>query len=349
MSLLDETSMHRLGEAFVYRMIPIIIVSTLYGTYIAILCAATNALAQRGLKNQANMTILLSLWFLFLISTALWGLEIAQLIGLNQILVAPNGLSPDSLFNRFYDLVARETKITGVLFECQMIVGDILVIWRASAIWHDRRVVIFLPLFWWALMTINMIVQASFCQSGVATTNYGELCKVTNILAPTLSIMVNVSVMLLTIVKAWLLRDLLALNLYKKKEDSKILSLFVLLIESGTIYVVMLVADLLITSFVTGGNETVQRMISCISGYATVQFVGIYPTLMIVMLRRSVWNNSESTATIGSRSSRATDPFSVTLSGVRFASQPDAEKSVGLALRSYNDSSAMSRASGEFE
>ena len=53
-------------------------------------------------------------------STALWSLELAQLLGLNQVLLAPNGLSADGLFNRFYDLVARETKITGVLFECQV-------------------------------------------------------------------------------------------------------------------------------------------------------------------------------------------------------------------------------------
>ena len=33
-----------------------------------------------------------------------------------------------------------------------MIIGDIIVIWRASAIWHDRRVVTLLPLSWWALM-----------------------------------------------------------------------------------------------------------------------------------------------------------------------------------------------------
>lgn len=77
------------------------------------------------------------------------------------------------------------------------------------------------------------------------------------------------------------------------------------------------------TSLVTGGNESVGRMIDCISGYATVQFVvrlqirlyilslkpfqGIYPTLMIVVLRESVWNASDD----GS--------YSLTVSSVNFA------------------------------
>lgn len=72
------------------------------------------------MKAHANLIILFALWLLFFISTALWGLELAQLLGLNQILLLPDGLSADPLFNRFYDLIARETKITGVLFECQV-------------------------------------------------------------------------------------------------------------------------------------------------------------------------------------------------------------------------------------
>lgn len=34
----------------------------------------------------------------------------------------------------------------------KMIIGDILVIWRASAVCFDRRVLIMIPLFWWLLL-----------------------------------------------------------------------------------------------------------------------------------------------------------------------------------------------------
>ena len=108
--------------------------------------------SERGLKSRANLYVLLAIWVLFLFTSTLWSLELAQLVGLDNILLSPDGLSPDSLFNRFYDLVAHETKATGVLFQSQMILGDILVIWRACAIWHDRRIVVLAPLFWWALM-----------------------------------------------------------------------------------------------------------------------------------------------------------------------------------------------------
>ena len=101
---------------------------------------------------RANVLVLLFIWVLFLFTGTLWSLELAQLIGLDDILLSPDGLSPDSLFNRFYDLIAHETKATGVLFQSQMILGDILVIWRACAIWHDRRIVVLAPLSWWALM-----------------------------------------------------------------------------------------------------------------------------------------------------------------------------------------------------
>lgn len=103
-----------------------------------------------------------------------------------------------------------------------MIIGDVLVIWRASAIWFDRKVVVLLPLFWWGLMIgtwthqvsadnltltsgrlVNMFIQASLCQSGVSTTDYTKLCKVTNVSAPVLSIMTNLSVMVIILWKGW--------------------------------------------------------------------------------------------------------------------------------------------------
>lgn len=67
---------------------------------------------------------------------------------------------------------------------------------------------------------------------------------------------------------------------------------------------------------VTGGNESVARMVDCISGYVTVQLVvriytltqptltqtfvvaqGMYPTLMLVVLRESIWNASDDSNT----------------------------------------------------
>lgn len=102
-----------------------------------------------------------------------------------------------------------------------MIVGDILVMWRASAIWFDRKVVMLLPLFWWGLLVgicaspslspggpylvclVDTIVQGAFCQSGVSSTDYTRLCKVTNVSGPILSILTNLSVMVLVAWKIW--------------------------------------------------------------------------------------------------------------------------------------------------
>ncbi|KAF8156483.1 hypothetical protein K438DRAFT_1942796, partial [Mycena galopus ATCC 62051] len=291
---LDDAGMHRAGLAFVYRIIPVLVATVLYGIYISLLAQATRGLWQRGFKNRSGLIILSVLYMVFLLSSVLWALEIAQLFGLVDLLLYPNDLSTDNKFALFYALVARETSITGVLFECQMIMGDVLVIWRLLAIWHDRKTVVLLPLLFWSGMIINMIVHASLCRSGVNNINYTGLCKGTDVAAPVLSIVTNVSVMSLTIWKAWIFRDEVMRLLHAKKKN-RVFSVFVLLIESGTLYVIMLITDLLVTSLVVGGPESVGRMIDCISGYSTVQFVGIYPTLMIVVLRESIWNQSDDT------------------------------------------------------
>lgn len=83
---------------------------------------------QGRLRNRANAFILLILYSIFFVSTALWALELAQLVGLDEILLSSNGLNTDGLFDRFYTLVARETKITGVLFECQVCYFGLLLV-----------------------------------------------------------------------------------------------------------------------------------------------------------------------------------------------------------------------------
>lgn len=91
--------------------------------------------SQRGLTNKSTLAILIILYLLFFFSSALWALEVAQLIGLDGILLHPNDLSTDAKFNIFYDLIARETKITGVLFECQVRLA-----------WHSSDI-----LWWWLI------------------------------------------------------------------------------------------------------------------------------------------------------------------------------------------------------
>ena len=72
------------------------------------------------MRTPSNALILIVLYTVFCLSTALWALEVAQLAGLLDMLLSPNHGPADALFNRFYDLIAGETRVTGVLFETQV-------------------------------------------------------------------------------------------------------------------------------------------------------------------------------------------------------------------------------------
>ena len=74
----------------------------------------------KGLRNPFNALILAVLYVVFCLSSALWALEVAQLIGLVDLLLSPDGLPTDALFNRFYDLIASETRVTSILFQAQV-------------------------------------------------------------------------------------------------------------------------------------------------------------------------------------------------------------------------------------
>ena len=92
---LDELSMHRLGLAFVYRLVPVIIVSILYGksislyflhsrvyfailgVYIAVLCSATSALMYAPNLTYTNSTYW-STYLILLSATEGWELQEAS-------------------------------------------------------------------------------------------------------------------------------------------------------------------------------------------------------------------------------------------------------------------------------
>ena len=155
---LDEAGMHRAGLGFLYRIIPVLVATILYGQtssdgsmlkltivsprhlyrdpvhcYSRTMASTTPPLPRssvsltciysyrhKGLKNPYNALILAVLYVVFCLSSALWALEVAQLIGLVDLLLYPDGLSTDALFNRFYDLIASETRVTGILFQTQV-------------------------------------------------------------------------------------------------------------------------------------------------------------------------------------------------------------------------------------
>ncbi|KAJ7926809.1 hypothetical protein B0H13DRAFT_1599250 [Mycena leptocephala] len=310
---LDDAGMHRTGLAFSDRIVHVLIVGLSPHSLCAFHLLLSNGFnkinRQRGFENRSGVVLVFILHAVFLLSSALWALEIAQRFGLVNVLHRPNELSTDDKFARFYALVPRKTSITGVMFECQVRLaipfkvqcsyGDVSVIPRLLATWHERRIVFLLPLLSWSGSIVNMIVHASLCRSGVNNINYIAFCRGTDVAAPVLSIVANVSVMSLTIWKAWFVTSVV--RSLRSRKKNKIFSVSVLLIESGTLYVIMLTIDLLVTSLVTGGPESAGRMIDCISGYSAVRFVvrshcltvlaliqayfvqGMYPTLIIVV------------------------------------------------------------------
>lgn len=112
---------------------PWVVVSTLSLYHKSPSSVITLDASQRGLRSRVNMTILFILHALFCLTSALWALEVAQLIGLDQLLLNPKDSSTDEKFNVFYALIARETKITSVLFKSQVSLCDGVLLYGTHA------------------------------------------------------------------------------------------------------------------------------------------------------------------------------------------------------------------------
>lgn len=116
---LDDGGIRRAGLAYSYRTIPVLIATLLFGFYIIILFLATKGLIERG--RRANFLTLFILYVVFAFTSTLWALQITQLFGIRDYILTNNdNLSTNQVFANYYDFIARQTKLTAVLFQCQV-------------------------------------------------------------------------------------------------------------------------------------------------------------------------------------------------------------------------------------
>ncbi|KAJ7833583.1 hypothetical protein B0H14DRAFT_1164287 [Mycena olivaceomarginata] len=108
---LDDAGMRRAGLAFVYRIVPVL-VSHRSLRHPRIMATRF----QKSLQPHHPLCVVHGIPSL----KCPVGTRDRTTLGLVDLLLYPNDLSTDNKFARLYAMIARETSITGVLFECQV-------------------------------------------------------------------------------------------------------------------------------------------------------------------------------------------------------------------------------------
>ncbi|KAL0574079.1 hypothetical protein V5O48_006695 [Marasmius crinis-equi] len=185
--------------------------------------------------------------------------------------------------------IANPLKAAGI----QAALGDSIVFWRVWVLCAGDKKLVLAPF----LLLIGTIACSfgflgCFAQHNWPLVN-PPTCDALIISAYSLSTATNLSVTIVIGYKLWFYRKHIGAYLGKCRQQARVERTLVLLLESGFIYSVIWVVQFIMMRMPSPpslAGELVQYGLKA----ATLQLVGIYPTLLIVLIyfQRSMWDSS---------------------------------------------------------
>ncbi|PIL36019.1 hypothetical protein GSI_01679 [Ganoderma sinense ZZ0214-1] len=289
--------------------------SVLFGILTALVLVAVYFLLRNGLR-QTSVRVLLPSTLLLYTSTVLWIVAKGWYIGSVGKLVsaAQSGMFSDAFTSANVDVlssqVSKHSTIMTMTLGLNVILGDSIVWWRACAVWRSRFVCY--------LGVVLVSLTLGFGIAAIVLGDHNCPCRTCPCLFPdylfrpgaiaeisaVLSLGTNVLATILIGVKAWQHRSMLRGHSGSRRK-ARVAKAFCLLLESGTMYSILLILLVLYELGPARPNvpfQPSQNALLRAEAYYTfgcfVPIVAIYPMLIIVLvaLNRSPIENGLTTA-----------------------------------------------------
>ncbi|KAL0566803.1 hypothetical protein V5O48_015199 [Marasmius crinis-equi] len=266
-----------------------------YGIYLVLVCFTIVILCRNGGNSRAKIVLLLAVLSMFAIST--FFVFAYACIFLEEIhMVFISGVT-EPVANKIIAYRMRFTVLSlmqEVMFLIEVVIGDFVVVWRAWVLWSENRKI---PLPSVLLLLCSAVSMLSFLGCFI---HYDwplivpPTCTALNVSTYVLSMATNVAGTAAIGYKAWVHRCFLK-KYHFAAGNHRVLKALVLLMESGMVYTLLWVLQLI--NFVPSvGDSYPGQLTQEVFTSISVQLVAIYPTMVIILvyLQRSMWDPSGS-------------------------------------------------------
>ncbi|KAL0573554.1 hypothetical protein V5O48_008401 [Marasmius crinis-equi] len=283
------------GELLAGDLVTLTCESGLWAIYLVLFIWALRLQLPRTVRNPsvASVSVLAVTVFLFASSTALWGLQVVDMMAaIKQSLLVSSDVSLHERAENFNQQEFLTGVTEEVLFMANMIVGDSVVIWRAWVICKNTRlqklvwipITIILVSLAFAIIAMNCLAGNGFVISssiaiGSRTCQWGEP------IAWALSLCTNLSSTTLIAIRAWQHRHFLRANSANVLRNSGGHRILIILVESGFAYCLFWLTQLQLFfpsvqryDFITFFHDALNAVGDQISG--------IYPTIIIILVNK---------------------------------------------------------------
>ncbi|KAJ8090472.1 hypothetical protein PM082_019070 [Marasmius tenuissimus] len=292
----DFTLISIIGSNLFSNGVGLLVTTIPYGIYVVLFFFAVIILCRDGVKPQPKIALLLAVFSMFAIST-FFVATYAHIFLETIRIVLVNGVT-EPVANKIISYQDRFTflsLIQEVLFFVEVLIGDFVVVWRAWALWSENRKIVLIPI---ALLLGSAASAASFFGCFVHYNwplDMPPTCNALNISTYVLSMATNVASTTAIGYKVWVQRSAFKRYFATSRHGLGMEKILVLLMESGMVYTTLWILQL-ITCIPSIGNTYSGQLVQQVFNSISVQIVGIYPTLTIVLvfLHRSLWDASGS-------------------------------------------------------
>ncbi|KAF9021381.1 hypothetical protein BDZ89DRAFT_1071462 [Hymenopellis radicata] len=291
-----------LGEYLLKELVGVAVESFFWGAYALLFAYALRSQLGRRARNYLMIGVLC---FLFASSTALWAMDFAMTYVRLKIGTTRMGMD-------MYDRIIEGNKAIEplglpmeALFLVNMLVGDSVVIWRAWVLWTGvslrKRIIAFMAPA--VILTISLIFaiialvclgESSFSAASSSPLSDSRTCLWAEPISWALSLLTNVVTTALVGVMAWEHRRLLMIAPGQLHSKSKVNKIMVLLVESGFIYCLFWLTQVI--NFIEMPDGNIYYLYFVLSRMGD-QISGLYPTVIIVLvsLQQTVYDQTVGT------------------------------------------------------
>ncbi|KAL0567983.1 hypothetical protein V5O48_014011 [Marasmius crinis-equi] len=322
------------GKSTMLSVSSLVIEALFYGPYVLLFCASVLILCRKEGNKRARVVLLIATTIMFLMSSfQMWLDVVVALTSIKNVFVDDVGV----LFAEKQAAFGKKFKLVGSVEEV-IALGDALVFWRVWALCAGDRKLILAPLLFLIGTTACAFgFLGCFAQNNWPLVN-PPTCNALIISEYSLSMATNLSGTIAIGYKVWFYRKNIGSYLSKCGQQARAEKILILLLESGVIYSIIWVSlehlssdinlDLTIWKMVqlvivrmplapTFAGKVVQQGIKA----AAVQLVGIYPTLLIVLIyfQRSMWDSSGNSTIVSGPKSSTSNIIQYNGSGTTFA------------------------------
>lgn len=296
MSSTDYENIWRdIGHNLIQSSVAVVVETFVIAIYTGLVIKTGRLLLRRSRRSKVSLWTSLAVLTMYCFALSLWMIDIHNIITEMSIMLhlsSANTLS--ELYSVATSKILRLSSIEDVLYAYMTIIGDGIIIWRVYAFWPSvrERLVLVIPLAFLG-GSIACSLMLTYCSAHLGadiklgTYQHPAFCRNIQTTSYSMTLATTAVATILIALKTWRYRRMHVLAFGKTSPQTRTQRVMFLLVESGVLYMLFFLVQVILSlDSVNNSVNQNERLIFAftIYEYITSSIVGIYPTLVVVLV-----------------------------------------------------------------